>query len=302
MTRRLHPLLALAAMIAAPAHAHSEPAVETPAVAAAAGSLQASMALAAIDFVNANHRASRWQGQRQYGPFRVVAPDRVEMIGATDRATPEQFAAMLRDYPGIRRIDMVDCPGTHDDRANLKLGRMIRAAGLATHVPADGSVRSGAVDLFLAGRERVIANGAEFAVHSWKDAFGREARDYAPDAAPNRQYLDYYREMGMGAAQARAFYNFTNSVAHNDALWLEAGEMRAWVSRTIAPRPVLASAPAARPMEVRLAEARPMEVRLAGRIGSGGLALLDRSMTDRTEPARAYPAMALAMLDSEWRL
>lgn len=290
MARWLHPVLALAAMVAAPVHAHGEAAPDAPAVIGTAGSLQASMALAAIDFVKANRRASLWRGQRRYGPFRVVAPDRVEMVGATDQATPEQFAAMLRDFPSIRRIDMVDCPGTHDDRANLKLGRMIRAAGLATHVPADGSVRSGAVDLFLAGRERVIANGAEFAVHSWRDVHGREARDYAPDAVPNRRYLDYYREMGMGAAQARAFYDFTNSVAHHDALWLEAGEMRAWVPRSIAPRPVLASAPAA----------RPMVVRRVGSIETGRLALLDVSMLDHAGLAIGHPAMA--MLDLEWRL
>jgi hypothetical protein len=50
------------------------------------------------------------------------------------------------------------------------------------------------------GRERRIDNGAEFAVHSWRDRQGREARDFAADAAPNRNYLDYYREMGMDPA------------------------------------------------------------------------------------------------------
>ena len=85
---------------------------------------------------------------------------------------------------------MVECPGTRDDRANLAVGRMICAAGLVTHVPAIGSVRSGAVELFLAGAERDIAQGAEFAVHSWMDAYGREADDFAMHAPENRQYLD----------------------------------------------------------------------------------------------------------------
>ena len=166
-------------------------------------------------------------GRLRYGPFRVRA-EALELVGATDASSPDWFARALRENPGIVRLDMIECPGTHDDRANLRLGRMIRAAGLATHVPAHGSVRSGAVELFLAGAGRSIEEGAEFAVHSWRDVHGREAEDYAPDAPPNRTYLDYYRDMGMDEGQARAFYAFTNSVPHHRARWLEAAEMRRW--------------------------------------------------------------------------
>ena len=168
-------------------------------------------------------------GRLEYGPFRIRDDRTLALVGPTDAASPEWFARALRDNPGLARLSMEECPGTHDDRANLKLGRMIRAAGLATHVPANGSVRSGAVELFLAGTSRSIADGAEFAVHSWRDERGREARDFTVDAPQNRTYLDYYREMGMTTAQARAFYDFTNSVPHHRALWLEAGEMRRWL-------------------------------------------------------------------------
>ncbi|QYJ06974.1 alpha/beta hydrolase [Qipengyuania flava] len=171
------------------------------------------------------------RGVAQYGPFRVLDSRRVALVGETDASTPGYFRAMLRDFPQLEQLDMVECPGTRDDRANLKVGRMIRAAGLVTHVPAIGSVRSGAVELFLAGVERDIAQGAEFAVHSWMDAYGREAGDFSMDAPENRQYLDYYREMGMSGDQARAFYDFTNSVPHRRALWLGASDMRRWTGR-----------------------------------------------------------------------
>ncbi len=170
-------------------------------------------------------------GVAQYGPFRVLDERRVALVGETDASTPGQFRAMLRDFPKLAQLDMVECPGTQDDRANLRLGRMIRAAGLVTHVPAIGSVRSGAVELFFAGVERDISSGAEFAVHSWMDPYGREADDFAIDSPENRQYLDYYREMGMSSDQARAFYNFTNSVPHHRALWLNAGDMRRWTQQ-----------------------------------------------------------------------
>jgi hypothetical protein len=163
-----------------------------------------------------------------YGPFRVLDSRRAALVGVTGAGTPAAFRAMLRDFPGLEQLDMVECPGTHDDAANMKLGRMIRAARMVTYVPASGSVRSGAVELFFAGVERDIADGAEFAVHSWMDDSGREASDFGADAPENRKYIDYYREMGMSAGQARAFYDFTNSVPYNSALWLTAREMRRW--------------------------------------------------------------------------
>ncbi|MGB3739570.1 MAG: hypothetical protein WA948_09475, partial [Pontixanthobacter sp.] len=136
-----------------------------------------------------------------YGPFRVTdhGSDGVvaELVAITDRASPAHFAAMMGDFPGITTLSMVEAPGTADDRANLRLGRMIRGAGLATHVPDGGSVRSSAVELFLAGARRSMDNRAEFAVHSWIDPHGRQPSDFAMNAGPNAMYLDYYREMGM---------------------------------------------------------------------------------------------------------
>lgn len=169
------------------------------------------------------------QGIAQYGPFRVLDPARAALVDVTDEASPAQFAAMLRDYPGIAMLELIDCPGTEDDRANLRLGRAIHARGIATHVPAGGSVRSGGVELFLAGARRIADPGSEFAVHSWADEDGREAADYPADAPENRAYLDYYREMGMPAAEASAFYAMTNSVPNADAKFLGADEMGKWV-------------------------------------------------------------------------
>ena len=168
-----------------------------------------------------------------FGPFRVVDPSRAVLVGTTNAATPGQFAALLNAYPGLRTLDLVEAPGTENDRANLEVGRMIREAGLTTRVPAGGSVRSGAVELFLAGARREVEDGARFAVHSWRDNRGREARDFAAGAPEHRYYLDYYREMGMSDAGARSFYTMTNSVPNARAKWLDAKDMRGWLARTI---------------------------------------------------------------------
>ncbi len=180
-------------------------------------------------FVSAHAPVHVPQGSAAYGPFRVIDNARAALVGVTDERSPAAFSAMLAAHPGISVLELVECPGTDDDRANLALGRMIRAHGLSTHVPDGGSVRSGAVELFLAGVNHKAEPGAEFAVHSWADEYGREARDYAPNAPANRAYLDYYREMGMTTIEARAFYDMTNSVPNASARWLNAAQMGQWV-------------------------------------------------------------------------
>ena len=170
------------------------------------------------------------RGIASFGPFRVLDGTRAALVDATDERSPAQFEAMLAAYPGISLIEMIECPGTEDDRANLKLGRMIHARGISTHVPAGGSVRSGGVELFLAGKTRIADPGAEFAVHSWADEDGREAKDYPADAPENSAYIAYYEEMGMPEPQAKAFYAMTNSVPNADARWFGAAEMGHWVT------------------------------------------------------------------------
>ncbi|MBB3034750.1 alpha/beta hydrolase [Alteriqipengyuania lutimaris] len=188
---------------------------------------------AIADRAISSYRATTPNALAAYGPFRVIDPTRAALVGTTTAATPAQFAALLRAFPGLRTLDMLEAPGTENDRANLEVGRMIRDAGLTTRVPRGGSVRSGAVELFLAGARREVEDGARFAVHSWRDNRGREADDFAPDAPEHRYYLDYYREMGMSEAGARDFYAMTNAVPHAGARWLDAGDMRGWLARTI---------------------------------------------------------------------
>jgi hypothetical protein len=168
-------------------------------------------------------------GIASYGPFRVLGASRAALVDVTDGRSFTAFSRMLRDHPGIAVLEMIDCPGTEDDLANLQIGRLIRERGIVTYVPAGGSVRSGAVELFLAGARRIADPGSEFAVHAWADFEGRQATDYALSAPENAGYLAYYRQMGMSAEEASAFYAMTNSVPFEEARWLDAAEMGRWV-------------------------------------------------------------------------
>jgi hypothetical protein len=245
-------------------------------------------------------RAPRWagagQGVAQYGPFRVLDDRRAALVGTTDAASPQAFAAMLAAHPGLEVIEFADAPGTSNDIANLKLGRAIRAAGLATHVPQGGSARSGAVELFLAGTRRTMDPRALFAVHSWRDEVGREPGDFAADAPENRLYLDYYAEMGMTAEEARAFYAMTNSVPHAGALWLEGTEMARW----IAPE---ARSPATRMLSPKLASGQRFALARSDWVAKASFSKLRTSEhgilsapKDALTPAPLAPKLAYADL------
>jgi hypothetical protein len=153
-----------------------------------------------------------------YGPFHVVEPETAELRGVVDPSTPAQFRRMMADHPRLRTIRMIDCPGTEDDDANLQLARMVRRMGLATHVPAHGSVRSGGVELFLAGVKRTHEPGAEFGVHSWEDENGRDAFETPASDPVHARYVRFYVDMGFDPQTARAFYAFTNAAAPADGL------------------------------------------------------------------------------------
>ena len=169
------------------------------------------------------------RGIARFGPFRVIDESHAVLVDTTDARSPAQFEAMLAAYPGITELALVEVPGTDDDKANMRLGRMIHASGIVTRVPAGGSVRSGGVELFLAGKRRIAEPGSEFAVHAWEDDEGRQATDYADTAPENRAYIDYYVEMGMDEDQAKAFYAMTNSVPFEDARYLTDQDMAQWV-------------------------------------------------------------------------
>ena len=154
-----------------------------------------------------------------YGSFRVVNKNRAEMIGTTDSYSMERFNRMIAQHPNIKQIDMLDVAGTVDDEVNLELARKINAMGIATHIPKNGSVRSGGVELFLAGKRRSAHPSANFAVHSWRDEDGLEPNDFPKNHPVHRSYIDYYRDIaGMSEKQAADFYWMTNSAPHDDLI------------------------------------------------------------------------------------
>ena len=75
--------------------------------------------------------------------FLDVDGENLHVSGLLGARAYVELETVLEREPGIRRLVFDDVRGSLDDAINLHIGRLVRAAGLATHVPADGSTVSG---------------------------------------------------------------------------------------------------------------------------------------------------------------
>lgn len=164
----------------------------------------------------------------------IVGSSRFEVSGDTARlsgrlgvGTYAQLVSLLETHPELRRITFEDVPGSLHDDVNRETGRLLRRAGLETHLPAHGVAASGGVDLFLAGDRRVVEPGARLGVHSWCCAYGVPANELPPDHPRHLPAIRYLEEM-LGES-GRDFYFFAIHAAESDSIhWLTDEEIRTW--------------------------------------------------------------------------
>lgn len=143
--------------------------------------------------------------------------------GTIGSSTPSKVENLINNYPNVTTLVFTTVPGSGDDAANLMAAKAINAKGYTTYLPAveayaetlefENFIASGGVDLFLAGKTRIIDEGAELGVHAWADGEGKEATDFEDDDEVHQSYIDYYIQIGFSEAAARAFYFFTINAA-----------------------------------------------------------------------------------------
>ena len=96
---------------------------------------------------------------------------------------------------------------------NIILARDIRKRGLNTHLDKNSAIASGAVDLFLAGKQRTMECGALIGVHAWSIGGARETIRVSPrDMGHDRRqkyHENFLRDMGIDPA----FYAYTRAAA-----------------------------------------------------------------------------------------
>ena len=145
------------------------------------------------------------------------------LSGELGEAILRKTQRLLAGTPNLEWIVTVSVPGSDTDE-NLEAGRLIRRAGIATYVPADGMIASGGTDFFLAGVERIVEQGACVGVHSWADdAETRQPKDIPRNDEAHKVFLDYYRDIGV----SEEFYWFTLRSAPAEGMhWMSESEIR----------------------------------------------------------------------------
>ncbi len=138
----------------------------------------------------------------------TVEGDTLVMNGEINSKTLNQFEAAVADNNQITTLREVNVPGSLNDDVMIALSYRVRELGLNTELLAQSEIYSGGVDLFLAGVERRMEEGATIGVHSWSDGVN-DAVDF-PRSSPEHDLNRGYIEDMLGND---AFYWFTIEAA-----------------------------------------------------------------------------------------
>jgi len=176
--------------------------------------------------------------------FRVQRDRNATIIlasGPFERGDAQRLSALLRQTPNVDAI-IFRSPGGNA-MEGMEVGRVIRRAGLATHLPAGVSCASACTYAFIGGTIRTMEPGARFGVHMFSasnnPALQREVdrviRAGGPRAAA--EVIRFVEEQSARFAAQLAYYAIEMGVslrllepnfrtAHDDIHWLSARELR----------------------------------------------------------------------------
>lgn len=139
-----------------------------------------------------------------------------------------KLRALARDNPDIQTLILADIPGTVDLIDTQAATRFVRKRGWDTVVPANGSIASGGVMLFLGGVNREVAASGQVGVHAWSQPGGGGRLFSSPEDIPagaERAFRQIYRAMGIDPA----FYDFQVQAAPaEDIHWMTRSELERW--------------------------------------------------------------------------
>ena len=156
-----------------------------------------------------------------------VSEDKAYLNGTLGTKTYQQIKDLIRNHPEVTILVLDQVPGSVNDDVNMHTGRIIREAGLTTELLPSSVIASGGVDLFCAGKQRIIAKGAKLGIHSW-GAEDFEGSDFPKDH-PIHQYQIAYFTMCLGPQQGPEFYFKTLTAAPaNDIYWMTENDLAYW--------------------------------------------------------------------------
>jgi len=163
----------------------------------------------------------------RYGIFKVINDTTVEMNGVLNGGTPNNFNQLIADYPNIEMINMLDCPGSEDDEANLIVSQTMHDKGISFHLFSTSQIASGAVDMYVGGIRRTRDTGSQIGVHSWGAGPNEPiATSYPIGHTIHLPYINYYVSVGFTQVEAESFYYFTiNAASADNIYWMADAEI-----------------------------------------------------------------------------
>jgi len=140
--------------------------------------------------------------------------------------TYRQIKNLITNHPEVKTIVLENVPGSLNDAVNMHTGRLVNEAGLTTKVPYGGMIASGGVDLFCAGKNRIIEKGAKLGIHSW--SAGIFDADDLPKDHPAHQYQIAYYRMCFGEKGEDFYFHTLEAAKAGDIHWMSNDEISKW--------------------------------------------------------------------------
>jgi hypothetical protein len=150
------------------------------------------------------------------------------LSGDLGTITYSQIKDLIKNHPKIKTIVMTKISGSVNDAVNMHTGRLLHENGFTTKVLSDSDIASGGVDLFCAGKNRIVEKGAKIGVHSWCCVNDLTAIEI-PKEHPAHQYQLEYFTMALGSKKGPAFYFYTLEASPFDNVhYMTDEEIKEW--------------------------------------------------------------------------
>ena len=156
----------------------------------------------------------------------TIKNEQAYLNGNLGTITYRQIKDLITNHPKVKTIVLENVPGSINDAVNMHTGRLVNEAGLTTKVPYGGMIASGGVDLFCAGKNRIIEKGAKLGIHSW--SAGTFDADDLPKDHPAHQYQIAYYKMCLGEKGEDFYFHTLEAAKASDIHWMSKDEISKW--------------------------------------------------------------------------
>jgi hypothetical protein len=150
------------------------------------------------------------------------------LSGDLGTKTYAQIKDLIENHPTVKTLVLTSISGSVNDAVNMHTGRLVHKAKLNTKVLADSDIACGAVNLFCAGENRIVEEGAQIGIHSWCCVNDLTAIELPKDHPAHKDQLNYFTTI-MGEVNGPAFYYHTLSAVPFDGVhWMSNEDIQSW--------------------------------------------------------------------------